>query len=118
MKRSHKILAWITGVVLVLVVALILVIALFDWNRLKPTIDAQVSSAIGRPFVIQGDLTAAWQREPSESGWRRWMPWPTFTARDIRVGNPSWARQPQFAQLAYLRCHCYCAMRICLRYSW
>jgi uncharacterized protein involved in outer membrane biogenesis len=99
MKRSHKILAWITGVVLVLVVALILVIALFDWNRLKPTIDAQVSSAIGRPFVIQGDLTAAWQREPSESGWRRWMPWPTFTARDIRVGNPSWARQPQFAQL-------------------
>jgi AsmA family protein len=103
MKRSHKILAWIAGVLLVLVTALILVVALFDWNRLKPTINAQVSSAIGRPFAIQGDLTAAWQREPSESGWRGWMPWPTFTARNIQVGNPSWTQQPQFAELDALR---------------
>ncbi|QAU23141.1 AsmA family protein [Dyella sp. M7H15-1] len=99
MKRSHKILTWVAGVLLVLVTALILVMALFDWNRLKPAINEQVSSAIGRPFVIQGDLTAVWQREPSASGWRGWMPWPTFTARDIRIGNPSWTKQPQFAQL-------------------
>lgn len=99
MKRSHKILAWIVGVLAVLVTALILVVALFDWNRLKPTINEQVSSAIGRPFAIQGDLTAAWQREPTESGWRGWIPWPTFTARDIHIGNPSWTRQPEFGQL-------------------
>jgi AsmA family protein len=103
MKRSHKILAWIAGILLVLVTALILLVALFDWNRLKPTINAQVSSAIGRSFAIQGDLTAAWQREPSESGWRGWMPWPTFTARDIRIANPSWTKQPQFALLDALQ---------------
>ncbi|GLQ52132.1 AsmA family protein [Dyella flava] len=103
MKRRYKILAWITGFLLALVVALILLVALFDWNRLKPVINDQVSTAIGRPFVIQGDLSAAWQRETSESGWRGWIPWPTFTARDIRVGNPSWTTQPQFAQLDALQ---------------
>jgi len=103
MKRRYKILAWIAGFLLVLVVALILLVALFDWNRLKPVINDQVSTAIGRPFVIQGDLSAAWQRETSESGWRNWIPWPTFTARDIRIGNPSWTAQPQFAQLDALQ---------------
>jgi AsmA family protein len=99
MRRSYKILAWMVGVVLVLVVALVLLLALFDWNRLKPTIDEQVSAAIGRPFAIQGDLTASWLRQPGQSGWRGWVPWPTFTARDIRIANPAWTRQPQFAQL-------------------
>jgi len=99
MKRSYKILAWIAGILLVLAAALVLLVALFDWNRLKPAINDQVSTAIGRPFAIQGDLTAAWQREPSEPGWRGWIPWPTFTARDVRIGNPPWTRQPQFAQL-------------------
>ncbi|GGA06812.1 AsmA family protein [Dyella caseinilytica] len=99
MKRSYKILAWIAGILLILVIALVLLVALFDWNRLKPTINDQVSTAIGRPFAIQGDLTAAWQREPSEPGWRSWIPWPTFTARDVRIDNPPWTKQPQFAQL-------------------
>lgn len=103
MKRSRKILAWIVGILLVLIVAVILLVALFDWNRLKPYIDDKVSAAIGRPFVIQGDLTAAWQREPSEHGLRGWVPWPTFTARDVRIGNPSWTKQTQFAQLDALQ---------------
>ncbi len=99
MRRRYKILAWIAGVLLVLFLALVLLIALFDWNRLKPYIDDKVSTAMGRPFVIQGDLTAAWQREPTERGLRAWLPWPTFTARDIDIGNPSWATQPQFGHL-------------------
>lgn len=103
MKRSHKILAWIAGIFVVLAIALVLLVALFDWNKLKPTINQQVSAAIGRPFEIQGDLSAAWQREPSERGLRGWLPWPTFTARDVRVGNPTWTKQPQFAQLDALQ---------------
>ena len=99
MKRSHKISIWIASVLLVLILTLVLLVAFFDWNRLKPYIDDKVSAAIGRPFVIQGDLTAAWQREPTEHGLRALVPWPTFTARDIRVGNPSWATQTHFAQL-------------------
>jgi uncharacterized protein involved in outer membrane biogenesis len=103
MRLGLKILAWIVGVLLVLVIALVLFVALFDWNRLKPTINAKVSAAIGRPFVIRGDITAAWRREPSESGLRSLLPWPTFTARDLRVANPSWAKQPQFMQLDALQ---------------
>ena len=99
MKRSHKISIWIAGVLLVLLLALALLVALFDWNRLKPYIDDKVSAAIGRPFVIQGNLTAAWQREPTERGLRALVPWPTFTAHDVRIGNPSWAAQAHFAQL-------------------
>jgi AsmA family protein len=103
MRLSLKILAWIVGVLLVLVIALVLFVALFNWNRFKPTIDDKVSAAIGRPFVIRGNIDAAWQREPSESGLSSLIPWPTFTAQDIRIGNPSWARQPQFVQLDALR---------------
>lgn len=99
MRLSLKILTWMVGVLLVLVIALVLLVALFDWNRLKPTIDDKVSAAIGRSFVIGGDLSAAWRREPSEPGLRGLMPWPTFTARDIHIGNPPWATQSQFVQL-------------------
>lgn len=99
MRRTPKIFGGILGVLLILVVALIVFVALFDWNRLKPYIDDKVSAAIGRPFVIQGNLTAAWQREPTEQGLRAWIPWPTFTARNIQIGNPPWTKQPKFAQM-------------------
>ncbi|RDS81176.1 AsmA family protein [Dyella monticola] len=99
MRLSLKILAWMVGVLTVLVVALILFVAFFDWNRLKPTIDDKASAALSRPFIIRGDLTAAWRRSPTEHGLGSLMPWPTFTARDIRIGNPAWARQSQFVEL-------------------
>ncbi|MGC1548811.1 MAG: AsmA family protein [Rhodanobacter sp.] len=103
MRRSHKILAWIIGLLLALSVALIVIVALFNWNRLKPTINDKVSQAIGRPFAINGDLSAAWQREPAEGGLRALVPWPTFTARDISITNPGWAKQPTFTHLDALR---------------
>jgi hypothetical protein len=103
MKRSRKIISWIVGIVLALIVVLVLVIALFDWNRLKPFINDKVSQAIGRPFAINGDLTVAWQRDRSEGWWHSLVPTPEFTARNITVGNPQWASQPQFAQLDALR---------------
>jgi AsmA family protein len=103
MKRSRKVLNWIAGLFLALIIVLVIVIATFDWNRLKPFINDKVSQAIGRPFAIQGDLSVDWRREPTESGWRALMPWPEFTARDIHIGNPAWAAKPQFAQLEALR---------------
>jgi uncharacterized protein involved in outer membrane biogenesis len=103
MKRSRKVLNWIAGIILALIIVLMIMIATFDWNRLKPFINDKVSQAIGRPFAIQGDLSVDWRREASESGWHAWVPWPEFTARDIRIGNPAWAAKPQFAQLDALR---------------
>ncbi|HTV85851.1 MAG TPA: AsmA family protein [Dyella sp.] len=103
MRLFYKLSAWIAGVLLVLLLALIAIVALFDWNRLKPVIDDKISAAIGRPFTIQGNLSATWQREPAEHGLAAWVPWPTFTARAIQVGNPSWAKQPKFARLDALQ---------------
>jgi len=99
MRRAWKIAWWIIGVCLALVVVLWIVIATFDWNRLKPTINTRVSETIGRPFAINGDLSVHWQRERRASGVESWVPWPEFVAKDIRVGNPDWAGQPIFAQL-------------------
>lgn len=103
MRRSRKVLTWIIGVLLALIVVLVLVVALFDWNRLKPTINDKVSQAIGRPFAINGDLSVAWRRDASAGWLHALVPWPEFTAREITVGNPDWAQQPQFAQLDALR---------------
>jgi uncharacterized protein involved in outer membrane biogenesis len=99
MKRNRKILSWIAGVVLALVVVLLIVIATFDWNRLRPFINDKVSQAIGRPFAINGDLTLAWKRDRSGGWLASLLPWPQFTANAISIGNPAWAAQPQFARL-------------------
>ncbi|RDI97974.1 AsmA family protein [Dyella solisilvae] len=90
-------------VVALLLAAAVVLIDTFDWNRLKPTIDARVSEAIGRPFTIQGDIDVTWAREPNQTGLASLVPWPMLEARDIAISNPDWARQPQFAQLDAVR---------------
>jgi len=99
MRRGRKILAWVVAIFVVLIVAIILFIAFFDWNRLKPTINEKVSEAIGRPFAINGDLSAHWSREPGEGGLVGLIPWPHFRALDITVANPDWAKNKRFATL-------------------
>jgi uncharacterized protein involved in outer membrane biogenesis len=103
MKRSGKVLLWIAGVIVGLIVLLVIVVATFDWNRLKPFIGDKVSQAIGRPFAINGNLSATWQRDASQGGLRSLVPLPEFTAREVSIGNPAWARSRQFATLAALR---------------
>ncbi|MFK7701850.1 AsmA family protein [Pseudomonas caspiana] len=99
MTRSRKILAW-TGAILLLVLAvLVVVIATFDWNRIKPTLNEKVSEALHRPFAINGNLAVIWGREPEEGGWRAWVPWPHFVAEDLSLGNPEWSKTPQMVTL-------------------
>ncbi|MGP0015987.1 AsmA family protein [Pseudomonas sp.] len=99
MTRTRKILAW-TGASLVLLLAvLVAVIALFDWNRVKPPINAKVSAILHRPFAINGDLSVRWQREADEGGWRAWVPWPHLIAEDLTLGNPDWSKNPQMVTL-------------------
>ena len=54
MTRTGKITTSVIGVFLLLIVVLIIVIATFDWNRLKPTINQKVSTELNRPFAIRG----------------------------------------------------------------
>ncbi|EIM00253.1 AsmA family protein [Rhodanobacter denitrificans] len=103
MQRSRKVLYWITGALLALFAVLLIAVATFDWNRMKPFIADKVSQAIGRPFAIDGELTVDWQRDRHGSWFASLLPRPEFTARDIRIANPGWAARPQFAHLDALR---------------
>ena len=99
MTRTKKVLIGLGGAVVVLLAALVVVVALFDWNQLKPTINERVSAAIGRPFAINGDLTVQWRRPADPSGWRGWVPWPYITMNDVTIGNAPWAKDPNMATL-------------------
>lgn len=99
MTRTKKVVIGLGAVILLLVAALIIGIALFNWNYLKPTINMKVSEAIGRPFAINGDLTVQWRRSADEPGWRGWVPWPHVAANDIALGNPPWAQFPDMVTL-------------------
>jgi uncharacterized protein involved in outer membrane biogenesis len=96
MKRGHRIAAWIGGIVGLLVVVLVAFVATFDWNRMRPTINEKASAALGRPFAIDGDLSVRWRRDRERGDW---LPGPVFTAKDLRIDNPPWAREKHFAHL-------------------
>jgi uncharacterized protein involved in outer membrane biogenesis len=99
MTRSRKIFAWTGAILLLVLVVLVVVIATFDWNRIKPTLNEKVSEALHRPFAINGNLAVIWGREPEEGGWRAWVPWPRFVAEDLSLGNPEWSKTPQMVTL-------------------
>lgn len=99
MTRGGKIAAWTVAVLVALVAILIVVIATFDWNRVRPTINEKVSAALHRPFAINGNLAVVWRREPEEGGWRAWVPWPHVSAEDLTLGNPEWSKTPTMVTL-------------------
>ena len=97
MKTFGKIIAVLLAIVVVLIIALVIFIKTFDWDRARPFINEKVSAATGRKFEIAGHLTAKWTRPAGASGFRAFIPWPTFTAEKVRIDNPAWAKRPQFA---------------------
>ncbi|KVE83766.1 AsmA family protein [Burkholderia cepacia] len=102
MHKGHtvgKAAAWLAVSVALALAALVIVIVTFDWNRARPWIDDKVSDAIGRQFAINGDLHVGWRRPTSEQGWRAWVPWPRFIARNVTISNPDWARTKYFVTL-------------------
>ena len=99
MTRTRKTLAWAGGIFVLLVAVLVVILATFDWNRIKPTINSKVSEILHRPFAINGNLAVRWQREVDEGGWRAWVPWPHVIAEDLSLGNPEWSKAPQMASL-------------------
>lgn len=88
MTLGKKISLWVVAILLIILIAMVIVILTFDWNRLKPTVNQRVSEAIHRPFAIEGDLSLGWQRPEGESGWHSWVPWPHLRAENIHLGSP------------------------------
>ncbi|TAN01887.1 MAG: AsmA family protein [Rhodanobacteraceae bacterium] len=103
MTRTGRILIWIVIAIAALLIAAVLFIALFNWNRARPWLDQRLSSSAGRPVAINGDLTVNWLRNPDAQGLSYWLPWPRFVARDVSIANPDWARQPRFATVQQVR---------------
>jgi len=99
MKRKYRIIAWVFGILGLFIVALVVFVATFDWNRAKPFIDAKVSAALGRAFAIDGDLSVHWSRDRERGDW---LPGPVFTAQELRIDNPEWAYEKQFAHLEHV----------------
>ncbi|MBJ9974767.1 AsmA family protein [Pseudomonas sp. S75] len=99
MTRPARIVTWILASLVALLAILVVLIATFDWNRIKPLLNEKVSEALHRPFAINGNLAVHWQREPDEGGWRAWVPWPRFVAEDLTLGNPEWLKEPQMVGL-------------------
>jgi len=91
--------AWIVGIVALIIAAAGIFIFTFDWNRARPWVNEHVSTALGRPFAINGDLKVGWRRPQGETGWRAWVPWPSFSATQLEIGNPDWAKGPKFVTL-------------------
>ncbi|MFM0483198.1 AsmA family protein [Paraburkholderia strydomiana] len=98
-RRIGKIVAWIVAIIVILVVALTVFILTFDWNRARPYVNDKVTQAIGRQFTINGDLKVGFRHPAGEIGWKSWVPWPRFSAANITIANPDWAKRPQFATL-------------------
>jgi len=103
MTRTGWILTWIVAAIGTLLIALVLFIALFNWNRARPWLNQRLSSSIGRPMAINGDLTVDWLRNPDAHGFANWIPWPRFIARDISIANPDWTKQRRFATVQEVR---------------
>lgn len=99
MTLGLRILARTVLALALLLAAWLVLVATFDWNRIKPALNERVSAELGRPFAIEGDLRVIWQREVGEGGWRALVPWPHFVAEELHLGNPEWAKGGDFVSL-------------------
>lgn len=79
------------GVLFALLMALVIAIASFDWNRARPWLAEKVAEATGRSVELRGDLSVSWEQPPEARGWWRYLPWPHLRAQDVALGNPDWA---------------------------
>ncbi|RPH97445.1 MAG: AsmA family protein, partial [Zetaproteobacteria bacterium] len=83
-----KVLKWLLiagGSLVVLVIAVLLLIPMFvDVEQYKPTIEKQVSSAVGRPFAIKGPLKLSL------------FPWAGVAFSDLHLGSPPGYTEKEF----------------------
>ncbi|QOW22687.1 AsmA family protein [Novilysobacter avium] len=84
--RRHP---WWTALAVV-VLGLIVLVALWDWNWFKAPVERQVENRTGREFRIKGDLDV-------DLGWT-----PTIRANDVHFANAKWARNPEMASAEQL----------------
>ena len=85
-----RLLKWLAGIFLSLVLVIFLVASLFDWNLLRAPIARWVSDSTGRSFAINGELDVRFS----------WPP--RIIANDIVLGNAAWSKEPTMAAIERL----------------
>jgi uncharacterized protein involved in outer membrane biogenesis len=83
-------LKWTATALALLVVGIVLLIVVFDWNWARGIIANKVSQALGHTVIIAGDLDVDWS----------WPP--TIRANTIRVANAAWSPEPYMLTLRQL----------------
>jgi len=109
--RRTKIALAVAAVLIGIPAVMLVVLLNFDWNRAKPWVNARTSDLLGRPFVINGDLSLTWEKPtvvvgPSsgqDEGWRSKIPWPYLVAQDIQIGNPANIKVLMPAEMASIK---------------
>ena len=82
MRRAARFVLWMLAGLAGLLALLVVVIALFNWNLLRPWVAEQASEALQRPVAIEGDLEVEWRWQGGG------LPWPHITARELVAGHP------------------------------
>jgi uncharacterized protein involved in outer membrane biogenesis len=83
---------WAAGLVLVLAAAVVLFLALFDWNMLRGPIGRWASAKYDRQIALTGDL------DVNLFSWT-----PSTVVRGVKVGGPDWARDRDTADIDEVR---------------
>jgi uncharacterized protein involved in outer membrane biogenesis len=80
-----------TGIVLgLLILGLVVLVLVFDWNWIKGYVAREASKALGRTVVIEGDLDV-------ELSWS-----PLVRVDHVRIANASWSPEPYMLTLQRL----------------
>jgi uncharacterized protein involved in outer membrane biogenesis len=88
MQRTLK---WVGIVFLVIVAAVAVLLAFFDWNWLREPISSRISGELNRHFAIQGDLDV-------DMGWT-----PRITVNKIDLENADWGSKPEMLSVDRLQ---------------
>lgn len=92
---------WLCGCAALLaglvVIVIVLIATVSDWNPARPWINRSVSALTDRPFAINGDLRLHWVRHIDGLSWR--LPRPRISATDMVIGNPDWAKGGSLAKI-------------------
>lgn len=94
LSRRARIGLAIGGVLIALPVIVLVILLNYDWNKARPWLNAKTSEAIGRPFVIAGNLSLTWEKPTHglaerDKTWRDRLPWPHLVANDVHIANPA-----------------------------
>jgi uncharacterized protein involved in outer membrane biogenesis len=79
LRRVPRSFWWALGISSLLIVALALFLAWFNWNRLRGPIARQASAMTGRQVRIDGNLAV-----------HPWSWTPSATVDGLKIGNPAW----------------------------